>query len=359
LAGDGEARAALGRACAEVGAFELRLDDEASARLQATLSAARAFFALPAAAKRALDIAHSRHHRGYSEMHNERDWREQLHLGAERPPAKSTPADGAPEWAWLTGPNQWPSQLGGTDFRAALLAHQDEMAALGRQLLAALALPTDDGDAYLVTKLINYLPQPLAQPLAQPLPQLLAQPLAQPSAQFVVQPSAQPLSRRAGQSVAAAAPARSGVAAHVDYSLVTLLAQDDVGGLELQTRDGMWRAVRPRPGTLVVNLGELAEAASGGLLRATPHRVTNAACDRSRLSIPVFVNPPLDAIVTVPAAPPAPLGLQVPRDPPAAHVHRVLPDGAAASFHYGAAEWRRKGHNLWCHHCCGSRDPAP
>jgi isopenicillin N synthase-like dioxygenase len=327
---DGETRAALVRACADVGAFELQLTVAAVARLRATMAWARAFFALPAAHKRALDIAHSPHHRGYSEMHNERDWREQLHLGTE-PPRPSPSPGGArkgerppaltanAEWARLTGPNQWPATLG-APFAAALLAHQDEMAALGQQLLVALGLPGFVGDAYLVTKLINYLPQPEAQPEAQ-------------------------------------SAARSGVAAHVDYSLVTLLAQDDVGGLELQTRDGVWRMVQPQPDTLVVNLGELAEAASGGFLRATPHRVTNAARDRSRLSIPVFVNPPLDAVVVVPDDNSGAVTPPRPADVP--HIHRVLPDGAPASFHYGAAEWRRKGRNVWCHHCAYPRDRAP
>jgi isopenicillin N synthase-like dioxygenase len=129
---------------------------------------------------------------------------------------------------------------------------------------------------------------------------------------------------------------------------MTLLAQDDTGGLELQTRDGAWHAVAPRPATLVVNLGELAEFASGGRLRATPHRVTNAARDRSRLSIPVFFNPPLDATVAVPVS--------VSRAPSLApvipHIHRVLPTTATAPFHYGAAEWQRKGANRWCHDCC-------
>lgn len=302
-------RDALAAACADVGAFELALDDAAAARLQTTMVYARAFFALPAVAKYALDIARSPHHRGYSEMHNERDWREQLHLGPERPPRLSLPADSAPEWSWLAGPNQWPTALG-ADFAATLLAYQDELAALGHRLLAALSLPLPAGDPYLVTKLIHYHPQKEAQPL------------------------------------------RSGVAAHVDFSWMTLLAQDDVGGLELQTRDGVWRAVTPRPATLVVNLGELAEVASGGQLRATPHRVTNTARDQGRLSLPVFFNPPLDSTVDVPAR-------RAPHAPALPHIHRVLPATALSSFHYGAAEWDRKGRNRWCHDCCRVGDAVP
>jgi isopenicillin N synthase-like dioxygenase len=304
--GDGDA---LNRACTELGAFELRLDHDDADLARAALAHAREFFALPLADKRALDIASSRHHRGFSEMHNARDWREQLHVGRERPPAKS-PSD----WASLTGPNQWPAALG-ANFAATILAHQEAMAALGRRIVDALINDKKGGDSddYLVTKLICYHPQP-------------------------------------------ADVTRSGVAAHVDYSLVTLLLQDEVGGLELMTRNGQWQEVVPRaePGTVVVvvNLGELAEAATGGRLRATPHRVTNRARDRSRVSIPVFVNPPLDSMLA--ARPRA-------ATDDAEHIHRVLlPDDATTPFHYGQAEWRRKGLNIWCGRCCadGPREPA-
>jgi isopenicillin N synthase-like dioxygenase len=290
--------AAIVQACREVGAFQLLLDTAAAARVQAALLAAARFFARPRADKLALDIARSRHHRGFSEMHNERDWREQLHLGRESPPAP----DNGPVYHRLVGPNQWPED--DVTLRPALLGHLDDMAALGHQLLDALGLPRPlrDGETYLVMKLICYHPQP--------------------------QPER----------------ARPGVAAHVDYSLMTLLAEDDSGGLELQLRDGRWHAVAPRPDALVVNLGEIAEAVTGGELRATPHRVINRSPERARLSIPVFVSPPLPALV-------------VPRPRPARadaeHVHRVLPPDPLAPFVFGDGEWRRKGENIWCAQCCG------
>ncbi len=292
--------AGLPRACADVGAFVLQLDEATAAIARAALTHARAFFALPAAAKHAVAIASSPHHRGFSEMHNERDWREQLHLGRDR----AAVDDAGRPWQMLSGPNRWPAALG-DDFVTAISTHQEAMAALGRRILGALDVDTPVGDAYLVTKLICYHPQP----------------------QGVV---------------------RSGVAAHVDYSLVTLLLQDEVGGLELMTRAGEWWAVPPVADAILVNLGELTEAATGGRLRATPHRVTNQARDRSRISIPVFVNPPLDSVV--PVAPAPARAIDVP------HIHRVLPaDGASGPFHYGRAEWRRKGLNVWCERRCAAQ----
>jgi isopenicillin N synthase-like dioxygenase len=292
---------AMLRACREVGAFQWRLAPDGAARVAEALAAASRFFALSPSEKRALDIARSPHHRGFSEMHNERDWREQVHLGRESPP--QTGAD----YLRLVGPNQWPP--GDGELRRALLAHLDEMTALGRGWLGALGVPAAllDGDPYLIMKLICYHPQPPGE------------------------------------------PARPGVAAHVDYSLITLLAQDDAGGLEVQLLDGTWCAVEPRHDALVVNLGEIVEATSGGTLRATPHRVINHSSDRPRVSIPVFLNPPLDAVVEPRARPRR-------RDP--AHVHRVLPPDTPPPFVFGDGEWRRKGQNIWCAECCNEASPS-
>ncbi len=97
-------------------------------------------------------------------------------------------------------------------------------------------------------------------------------------------------------------------------------------------------------------LGALVEVVTGGRLRATPHRVTNANRERARISIPVFVNPPLAAMIECTGFEP-PRRLVQEQHP---HIHRVLPEnsGTRAPFSYGAAEWRRKGLNVWCAACC-------
>jgi isopenicillin N synthase-like dioxygenase len=101
-----------------------------------------------------------------------------------------------------------------------------------------------------------------------------------------------------------------------------------------------------------VHGGELLEHVSGGRWPATPHRVINRSHDRTRVSIPVFVNPPLDSIVPVwrqggSAVDEAP-------DEGGEHVHRVLQrHRRPAPFHFGSAEWRRKGLGGWCHACHG------
>jgi isopenicillin N synthase-like dioxygenase len=90
-----------------------------------------------------------------------------------------------------------------------------------------------------------------------------------------------------------------GVGEHTDYGLLTLLAQDDVGGLEVKTERG-WIAAPPIDGSLVCNIGDMLDRLTGGLYRSTPHRVSNRS-GRGRLSMPFFFDPAFDArIVPLP-----------------------------------------------------------
>jgi isopenicillin N synthase-like dioxygenase len=90
-----------------------------------------------------------------------------------------------------------------------------------------------------------------------------------------------------------------GVGEHTDYGLLTLLAQDDCGGLEVKTREG-WIAAPPIPGSLVCNIGDMLDRLSGGAYKSTPHRAKNVS-GRSRLSFPLFFDPAFDAeIVPLP-----------------------------------------------------------
>lgn len=83
--------------------------------------------------------------------------------------------------------------------------------------------------------------------------------------------------------------------AHVDSGLVTLLQQDEVGGLQARPSGDAWVDVPPRERSLVVNFGKLLERWSGGRIRATEHRVLGN--DRVRHSIPFFYEPRIDALI--------------------------------------------------------------
>ena len=75
---------------------------------------------------------------------------------------------------------------------------------------------------------------------------------------------------------------RWGVAEHTDYGLLTLLAQDASGGLQVKSGD-QWLDAPPIEGTLVCNIGDMLDRLTGGWYRSTPHRVRNAS-GRGRLA---------------------------------------------------------------------------
>ena len=290
--------------------------------LRRMLSVSRDFFSLPLEEKAAFGIEHSAHFRGWSEMRNERDWREQLHLGRECPStASAIEAGEMPAFRRLEGPNLWPADAA---WREAVMTYIDVATGLGELILSRIAGllrvdPTSFGntksDGYLVAKIIAYHPQTSEQAL------------------------------------------RSGVAAHVDFSWLTINLQDSVG-LEVRRPDGRWGPVDVLSDAVWVHVGELLEHATAGRYLATPHRVLNPSAETTRLSIPVFVNPPLDGIVPVFTAAAAHDSLS-PHDrlrgESEEHIHRVLSRRSGyRPFTFGPAEWRRKGKGVWCCACCPS-----
>ncbi len=99
----------------------------------------------------------------------------------------------------------------------------------------------------------------------------------------------------------AEAPESWGVGEHTDYGLLTLLAQDDTGGLQVKTRRG-WIEAPPIGGTLVCNIGDMLDRLTGGAYRSTPHRARNVS-GGGRLSFPFFFDPGFAAgIVPLPTA---------------------------------------------------------
>src|SRR6202041_1189802 len=85
-----------------------------------------------------------------------------------------------------------------------------------------------------------------------------------------------------------------GAGAHTDWGWITLLAQDECGGLEVETAAGDWIRAEPIPGTFVVNLGDLVPRWTNGLYHSNMHRVMNNRAGRNRHSIVLFYNPAYD-----------------------------------------------------------------
>ena len=89
-------------------------------------------------------------------------------------------------------------------------------------------------------------------------------------------------------------PGQYGSAPHTDFGCITVLAQDDTGGLEVMSPDGRWIGVPPLPGSLVVNVGDMLRRWSNGRLRSTPHRV-QCPRERERYSCAYFHDPNVNA----------------------------------------------------------------
>ncbi len=83
-----------------------------------------------------------------------------------------------------------------------------------------------------------------------------------------------------------------GVGKHTDYGILTILKQDNSGGLQIKSRSG-WIDAPTISGSFVCNIGDMLELMTGGLYKSTPHRVKNIS-GRSRLSFPFFFDPNFD-----------------------------------------------------------------
>ncbi|HEX6997267.1 MAG TPA: 2-oxoglutarate and iron-dependent oxygenase domain-containing protein [Gammaproteobacteria bacterium] len=240
---------------------------------RAILDVARRFFALPEAERRALAIANSPHFRGYTVLGGERtkgspDWREQLDAGPEEDPLPVAPGD--PPWLRLRGPNQWPARL--PEMRDIVLDWMRAMDGVGLAVLRALALglgqPLDYFDRFVL-------------PRGDPHIKISRYPAPPGGVQ-----------------------SDQGVGWHHDSGLVSFVLQDDVGGLQVLLGDARVDAV-PRPGTYVMNLGEMLQAATAGFLRATKHRVQSPPPGRERISIAYFFHPRLESVFEPIPLPPA------------------------------------------------------
>jgi feruloyl-CoA ortho-hydroxylase len=81
-----------------------------------------------------------------------------------------------------------------------------------------------------------------------------------------------------------------GVGRHSDVSTLTILLQDDIGGLYVRGNNDSWIHVSPISGSLVINIGDALQIMSNGRYKSIEHRVV-ANGSKNRISVPIFVNP--------------------------------------------------------------------
>jgi len=78
-----------------------------------------------------------------------------------------------------------------------------------------------------------------------------------------------------------------GIGKHCDYECLTILAQGEVGGLQVENLNGEWVEAPPIEGAFNVNIGEMLTRWTNGKFKATPHRVVNTT-GQNRYSVPFF-----------------------------------------------------------------------
>ncbi|HSQ98306.1 MAG TPA: 2-oxoglutarate and iron-dependent oxygenase domain-containing protein [Sphingomicrobium sp.] len=234
---------------------------------------AKAFFALPEEIKRKYLVAGGGGARGYTPFGIEtakgakaHDLKEFWHVGRDLPEGHKF-RDHMPD-------NLWPDEV--PSFKATFQELYATFDRTGLGILRAIAryLKIDENyfedavrDGNSVLRALHYPPQP------------------QPTGEHI----------RAG--------------AHEDINAITLLLGAEEAGLELLTKDGRWIPVSPRPGELVINIGDMLQRLTNGVLRSTSHRVVNPAPDRAshaRYSMPFFLHFRSDFLIealpdTVPA----------------------------------------------------------
>ncbi|WP_426959782.1 isopenicillin N synthase family dioxygenase [Muricoccus radiodurans] len=256
--------AAIHSACTGPGFFYVSGHGVPEAVIADAVQQARTFFHLPEETKR--QVKANRIHRGWHAMGGalmegakNTDRKEFFSIGLEL--AEDDPAVLAGEA--LRGPNQWPDFVPG--LRPAMSRYYDEMRALGGALMQAVAVSLDLAPDFFESR--------------------YRKPLQRTQAIFYP-----PQAVGAEEEV-------FGVAPHTDFGCITLLWQDDNGGLQVKERQsGAWIDAPPLPGTLVINVGDQLGRWSNDRFASTPHRVVNRS-GRERMSIATFHDPDFSAVL--------------------------------------------------------------
>jgi isopenicillin N synthase-like dioxygenase len=260
LSGEAAAEPALARAiddaCRRVGFLQIVGHGISESVISAMIAETNRFFELPLAQKQRLTPAHIGINRGYAGFESEAlayslgsaqslpDRFEAFNVGPDFVPDdafhRAAPHD-------FFAPNLWPE--GFDNFRLAVTRYFAEATRVAFLLTDAFALALGLGAGWfrpfvdrstLTLRIVNYERNPGEAP---------------------------------------AAPGQLRMGPHTDYGMLTVLYADQAPGLEIFTSEGDWRAVRPEPGALLVNLGDLTARWTNDRWRSTLHRVALPPAD--------------------------------------------------------------------------------
>jgi isopenicillin N synthase-like dioxygenase len=242
-------------ACLHYGFFYI-INHSISEQLQEqVMNETKHFFNQSQSIKEQLHIKNSNHYRGYFSLAQELsqnipDWKEGINFA-------------------LDSYNQWPHTDQLPHFKHTVLQYMNELTVLGHKIMSALSLSLHLEENYFHYKFTDE-PSCMLRMFHYP---------SDPNHLF-------------DNGVE-----RWGVPPHKDYGVLTILKQDEIGGLEVENRaTGEWISAPPIPNTFVVNIGQCTERWTSGYYKATLHRARNLS-DQSRYSLPFFFAPPDDCII--------------------------------------------------------------
>ncbi|KAJ4713835.1 2-oxoglutarate (2OG) and Fe(II)-dependent oxygenase superfamily protein [Melia azedarach] len=91
----------------------------------------------------------------------------------------------------------------------------------------------------------------------------------------------------------------AGAPPHRDMNLITLLATDDIWGLQIckeeNAKSQVWEAIAPVKGAYIVNVGDMLEMLTNGIFRSILHKVV--VVNQERYSAATFICPNHDYII--------------------------------------------------------------
>jgi len=264
----------LCEAASTVGFFYIKNHGISQIKIKEIFDISKRFFAYEERQKSAVSI--SPFHRGWLRIgaakmygNNESDYKESFVWGLEV--AKDDPDFRAGKR--LLAPNQWPAFM--PEMREKLATYFAETQACGEKLLEAFAKGLQVPG--------NYFLKEINKPVSR------GALIYYPPNRANRYPN-QRLPKKYGRFF------QVGSGEHTDYGTLTMLCQDQIGGLQIKGKSGTWVSAEPIEGTFVINIGDLLARWSNGRFESTLHRVINSST-QARYSLAMFVDPNWNATI--------------------------------------------------------------